>query len=774
MSTTSNPIVKTIASELAVPATSVATAIGLLEEGATVPFIARYRKEATNGLDDTQLRLLDKRLKYLTELSERKLSIIASIKELGKMTAALERQINLLDNKTSLEELYRPFKSKRRTKGQIAIAAGLEPLAQALLKSPDKSPSQQAIEFINPAGGINNTEQALAGAMAILIDRMANDIPLHQQIRQYVWCHSYLEAKAARKKTPPIPQQLSDKYRNYLEHSELLRKAPSHRVLAMLRGRNDGALQLNLNCDPHQQGNRCLAMILKQFNVGDHQPSADNWLFDVASSAWKTRIYPSIENELLTKIREQAEHDAIDVFANNLSDLLMAAPAGEQVTMGLDPGIRTGVKLAIVDGTGKLLATDTIYPHPPRNQWQQSMATVAKLVKKYRVSLISIGNGTGSRETEKLVNQCKKNDDKLAFASVMVSEAGASVYSASELAASEFPGLDVSLRGAVSIARRLQDPLAELVKIEPKAIGVGQYQHDVNQNQLAQRLDEVIEDCVNGVGVDLNMASAPLLCHVSGLNKTLAQNIIAYREQHGRFNDRSQLLKVPRLGPKAYQQAAGFLRIRQGKNPLDNSSVHPEAYALVRHIAADLDQQVGQLIGNKQSLSRIEPDAYINAQFGLPTIEDIVNELDKPGRDPRPEFSTASFKDGIDSIKDLKVDMVLEGIISNVTNFGAFVDIGVHQDGLVHISALAKRFVSDPRDVVKTGQVVKVRVVEIDAQRRRIALTMKLDCAEKQQPSAERRATIDDRQKSTTRDRQQSAPRGNSVLATAFAKAKRK
>ena len=762
-----NHIIKTIAAELNVPFKDVETTINLLEDGATVPFIARYRKEATNGLDDTQLRHLDKRLKYLTELSQRKQSIIGSISELGKLTSALEHLINQTDNKTTLEEIYRPFKSKRKTKGQIAIAAGLEPLTNKLLASPQLSPLEQAKHFINHHQEITTAEQALEGAAAILVDRMAVDIELLAQIRDYVWHNSQLEAKAARKKTPPIQQSVIDKYRNYLEHSEALKRAPSHRVMAMLRGRSDGALQLNLNYDPHQQGNRPLSMLLQKLKLKNHQRPGDQWLNDVATQAWKTRLFPSIENELFSKIKEQAEHDAIDVFASNLSDLLMAAPAGEHITMGLDPGIRTGVKLAIVDATGKLLATDTIYPHPPRNQWQQSITTLAKLAKKYQVSLISIGNGTGSRETEKLVQQCNKETADLSFTSLMVSEAGASVYSASELAAKEFPQLDVSLRGAVSIARRLQDPLAELVKIEPKAIGVGQYQHDVNQTQLSQRLDEVIEDCVNGVGVDLNIASIPLLCHVSGLNKTLATNIVEFREQHGRFNDRKQLLKVPRLGPKAYQQAAGFLRIRAGNNPLDNSAVHPEAYGLVANMAKDARQPITQLIGNKSQLSLIDPANFVDSTFGLPTIQDILSELDKPGRDPRPEFSTASFKEGIETIKDLKPEMILEGIITNVTNFGAFVDIGVHQDGLVHISALANKFVSDPREVVKTGQVVKVKVVEIDCARKRIALTMKLESSPTQ-PAPKPSKT----QPTTSTQSRPNQFQGNNAFADAFKRAK--
>jgi len=717
-------IISILCQEISASASSIETAIALLDEGATVPFIARYRKEATNGLDDTQLRMLDKRLKYLRELDCRKHSILASIKELGLLTPGIERQIALSDNKTELEDIYKPFKSKRRTKGQIAIESGLSPLSEQLLNQPQHSPQQQAHAYINPAKGIKNISDALDGAQSILSEKFASDVSLGQQIRQHMWQYAQLETKKARKKNPPIAQHISDKYSNYFEHSERLNKAPSHRVMAILRGRNDGALQVNLNSNPHSDSDPCLSMLLKQVGIRHSPRAGDQWLVEVAKSCWKSKIYPSIENELLARIKDRAQTQAIDVFAQNLNDLLMAAPAGAHVTMGLDPGIRTGVKVAIVDQNSKLIATDTIYPHQPRNQWQQSLATLSKLIKQYHVSLISIGNGTGSRETEKLVNECKKTN-QLTVKSLMVSEAGASIYSASELAAKEFPQLDVSLRGAVSIARRLQDPLAELVKIEAKAIGVGQYQHDVNQTQLSQRLDEVVEDCVNAVGVDLNMASAPLLCHVSGLNQTLANNIIEYREAHGRFDSRAQLLKVPRLGPKAFEQAAGFLRINRGKQPLDASAVHPESYSLVTKIAKTANLAIKQLIGNKSALSNLSPQDFVSASHGLPTIKDVLSELDKPGRDPRPEFSTATFKDGIESINDLTVGMRLEGIVSNVTNFGAFVDIGVHQDGLVHISAMSDHFISDPHQVVKAGQVVKVTVTDVDSARKRIALSMK-------------------------------------------------
>jgi len=756
-------IINTLATEVAASVNSIKTAIQLLDDGATVPFIARYRKEATNGLDDGQLRTLDKRLKYLRDLAARKESILASIKELGKLTPQVSQQITEADSKTLLEELYKPFKSKRRTKGQIATEAGLAPLANLLLTQPQHSPQQQAHAFIAPRLGIKNITDALDGAQSIVSEQFADNIALIQKIRHHLWQHGQLESKKARKKKTPIAQHVSDKYSNYFEHSEKLNRAPSHRVMAILRGRNDGALQVNLNANPHSDSDTCLALVLSEFGITHSPRAGDQWLLDTAKQSWKSKIYPSIENELLAKIKDTAQTEAIDIFAKNLSDLLMAAPAGEQVTMGLDPGIRTGVKVAIVDTNSKLLATDTIYPHQPKNQWQQSMQTLAKLIEKYQVSLISIGNGTGSRETERLVNECK-NSNQLSFKSLMVSEAGASVYSASESAAAEFPQLDVSLRGAVSIARRLQDPLAELVKIEPKAIGVGQYQHDVNQTQLIQRLDEVVEDCVNAVGIDLNMASAPLLCHVSGLNQTLANNIIEFREQHGRFERRSQLLKVPRLGPKAYEQAAGFLRINQGAEPLDASAVHPESYPLVKQIAKSCQLNVKQLMRNSAVLSAIRPEIFVNPQHGLPTITDVLSELEKPGRDPRPEFSTATFKDGIESIKDLEPGMRLEGVVSNVTNFGAFVDIGVHQDGLVHISALADHFISDPRNVVKAGQVVKVTVTEVDAPRKRIALSMKKDAS----APSERKAPPT----KPLKKQQQSQP-SNSIMAAAFSKAKK-
>lgn len=755
-------IIETLAAEISASTTSIKTAIDLLDEGATVPFIARYRKEATNGLDDGQLRTLDKRLKYLRELATRKQSIITAITESGKLSSQLRQQIEKIDNKTQLEELYKPFKSTRKTKGQTAIESGLEPLAKSLLSQQNRqSPQQQAHAFVDTDLGVANITEALEGAAAILNEKFANNFTLIQKMRDQLWKYSFLESKKARKKNPPIAQTTSDKYTDYFAHSERLNKAPSHRIMAILRGRSDGALQISINPNPHSDSNPCIDLLLNEYHIKSNANPVSQWLIDTAHLSWKTKIYPSLESEAITRLKERAQTDAIDIFASNLNDLLMASPAGEHVTMGLDPGIRTGVKVAIVDAHSKLLTTTTIYPHQPRNQWQQSIEQIAKLVKKYHVSLVSIGNGTGSRETEKLVAECKKLH-QFSFSSLIVSEAGASVYSASELAANEFPKLDVSLRGAVSIARRLQDPLAELVKIEPKAIGVGQYQHDVNQSLLSQRLNEVVEDCVNAVGIDLNRASAPLLCHVSGLNQTLADNIINYREQYGAFTRRSELLKVARLGPKAYQQAAGFLRITAGKEPLDASAVHPESYALVKRIAESTQLKVSQLLQNPTVLQRLTPEDFVDQSFGLPTIKDVISELEKPGRDPRPEFATATFKEGIESINDLYQGMRLEGVVSNVTNFGAFVDIGVHQDGLVHISAIADRFINDPRDVVKAGQVVSVTVMEIDCARKRIALSMKSDATAPKAPA----------QRSSEATNKKNTKQSNNMMSSAFAQAK--
>ncbi|UJF19286.1 RNA-binding transcriptional accessory protein [Vibrio sp. SS-MA-C1-2] len=720
----SQSISQIIAQELNVRQQQVDATIQLLDDGNTVPFIARYRKEVTGALDDTQLRNLSSRLIYLRELNDRRQVIIKSINEQGKLTPELEREIANVDSKTLLEDLYLPYKPRRRTKGQIAIEAGLEPLADLLWLQPENEPNNSASRYINTELGINDEKAALDGARAILMERFAEDATLLDKIRRYLNQNAELQAKVI-----PGKEQEGAKFKDYFEHNERITHVPSHRALAMFRGRNEGFLQLNLNADPNQEptvkGSYCELIIADHYKVELGHNSADLWRKQVISWAWRIKILTHMETELMGTLRENAEREGINVFANNLQDLLMAAPAGPKATLGLDPGLRTGVKVAVVDTTGKLVATDTIYPHQPHNKVAASAHSIIQLIKKFDISLIAIGNGTASRETDSFVAQALK-EAGLKVQTVIVSEAGASVYSASELAAKEFPDLDVSLRGAASIARRLQDPLAELVKIEPKAIGVGQYQHDVSQSLLAKRLDDVVEDCVNAVGVDLNTASAPLLTRVAGLNKTLAQNIVNYRDENGRFDNRTQLKKVARLGPKAFEQSAGFLKVMGGKNPLDASSVHPEAYPVVKSIAQQIGKDISAIIGNSPLLKSLNPNQFIDDNVGLLTVEDIIKELDKPGRDPRPEFKTATFSDGINEIKDLKLGMILEGVVSNVANFGAFVDIGVHQDGLVHISALSDRFISDPRDIVKAGDIVKVKVMEIDIARKRIALTMRL------------------------------------------------
>ncbi len=711
-----------LATELAVSQQQVDAAVRLLDEGATVPFIARYRKEATGGLDDTQLRNLHSRLGYLRELEDRRTVILNSITEQGKLTDALKKELLTADTKTRLEDLYLPFKPKRRTKGQMAIEAGLQPLADSLFDNPNQDPQQLAAGYIRPDEGIADTKAALDGAKYILMERFAEQADLLDAVRRHLSQHGQLQARVVAGQ-----EQTGAKFKDYFEHQEPIGKVPSHRLLAMLRGRNEGVLSLSLVVDTEADSHPCEAIIARHVGWQNKGRAADAWLAGVVSWTWRVKLSLQMETELLGQSRELAEAEAIKVFALNLQDLLMAAPAGARVTMGLDPGIRTGVKVVVVDGTGKLLAQDTVYPFEPFKKVEQSLRTLDELCRKHKVSLVSIGNGTASRETERLVETLMKQSPELKLQKVVVSEAGASVYSASELAANEFPDLDVSLRGAVSIARRLQDPLAELVKIDPKSIGVGQYQHDVSQSQLARNLDAVVEDCVNAVGVDVNMASAPLLTRVSGLTPTLAQNIVAYRDEQGAFTERKQLLKVPRLGPKAFEQCAGFLRIRDGKNPLDASSVHPEAYPVVKRIQERLQQPVQNLIGNSSLLQTLNPQDYTDADFGLPTVQDILKELDKPGRDPRPEFKAARFMEGVEKPSDLFPDMVLEGVVTNVTNFGAFVDIGVHQDGLVHISALTDRFIKDPREVVKAGDIVKVKVMEVDLQRKRIALTMRLE-----------------------------------------------
>ncbi|EOV7447478.1 Tex family protein [Vibrio vulnificus] len=773
----SQAICRLIAQELNVRPEQVTAAVALIDDGNTVPFIARYRKEVTGGLDDTQLRNLDSRLSYLRELDDRRQTILKSIQEQGKLTAELESEILTADSKTRLEDLYLPYKPKRRTKGQIAIEAGLEPLADTLWNHPQTEPESEAIRYINGEKGVEDSKAALDGARVILMERIAEDANLLEKIRQYLNRHAEIVSRVVAGK-----EQEGEKFKDYFEHNEAISKVPSHRALAMLRGRNEGFLSLTLNADPQQdesvRQSYCETLIADHYGVTLSSAPADNWRKQVISWAWRIKVSMHMETELMAAMKERAEIEAIEVFATNLKDLLMAAPAGPRATLGLDPGLRTGCKVAVVDATGKVLATDTIYPHVPQNQYDRAMQTGAALIKQHNIDLIAIGNGTASRETDAFAADLIKRGN-LKVQKIMVSEAGASVYSASELAAKEFPNMDVSLRGAVSIARRLQDPLAELVKIDPKSIGVGQYQHDVSQSMLAKRLDAVVEDCVNAVGVDVNTASAALLTRVAGLSTTLAQNIVDFRDENGRFDSRTTLKKVPRLGPKAFEQCAGFLRIMDGKNPLDASSVHPEAYPVVKAIAEKNQKAVKALIGDSSFLKGLRAVDYTDEHFGVPTVTDIIKELDKPGRDPRPEFKTATFAEGIHNVSDLEVGMILEGVVSNVANFGAFVDIGVHQDGLVHISALTDRFVSDPREVVKAGDIVKVKVMEVDVQRKRIALSMRLNDEPGQdnrsQRSAAPRGQQDRRAPSPRRQDNDNTLGGamGGAFAAAFAKAKK-
>jgi len=701
----------------------VAAAVALLDEGSTVPFIARYRKEVTGSLDDTQLRTLEERLRYLRELDERRAAILASIEEQGKLTGELKRDILEADTKTRLEDLYLPYKQKRRTKGQIALEAGLGELADALFGNPGLNPESEAARFIDAEKGFADTKAVLEGAKYILMERFAEDASLLEKLRGFLKQEATLSARLV-----PGKEVEGAKFSDYFEHDEVLRNTPSHRALAIFRGRNEGILSVALKVGEELPGTShpCELMIAERFGIQQQGRPADKWLSEVVRWTWKVKLYTHLETDLLGELRDSAETEAINVFARNLHDLLLAAPAGPRATLGLDPGLRTGCKVAVVDATGKLLDTATVYPHAPKNDWNGTLAVLAKLCAKHNVDLIAIGNGTASRETDKLAIDLIKLCPQLKMTKIMVSEAGASVYSASELAAREFPELDVSLRGAVSIARRLQDPLAELVKIDPKSIGVGQYQHDVSQLKLARSLDAVVEDCVNAVGVDVNTASAALLARISGLNATLAQNIVAFRDANGAFKSRAELLKVPRLGDKTFEQAAGFLRVMNGDNPLDASAVHPETYPLVQRIAQTTGRDIRSLIGDSGFLKRLDPKQFTDETFGLPTVTDILKELDKPGRDPRPEFKTAEFQEGVESLKDLKPGMVLEGVVTNVTNFGAFVDIGVHQDGLVHISALSEKFVKDPYEVVKAGDIVKVKVMEVDIPRNRVGLSMRM------------------------------------------------
>lgn len=774
-----------IANELKAQTRQVLAAIALLDEGATVPFIARYRKEVTGGLDDTQLRLLEERLAYLRELEERRSAILASIESQGKLTPELKAEIDEAESKQRLEDLYLPYKQKRRTKAQIAREAGIEPLADALLGDPMLKMDEEAAKYLNAEAGFADTKAVLDGARQILMERFAENAEVMETLRHYIKDHGVVIATVAEGKEND-PE--AAKFRDYFGFREKIADVPSHRALALFRGRNEDVLRIKLvlDSDPEdgsrpEKPNPCERRIMSCVGIKDMGRRCDKWLVEVARWTWSVKLESAFENEFFSTLRERAEEEAIRVFAKNLKDLLLAAPAGPRATMGLDPGLRTGVKVAVVDTTGKLLDTATIYPHEPRRDWDKSLHTLGELCKKHGVQLIAIGNGTASRETDKLAGELIKLHAELKLTKIVVSEAGASVYSASELAAKEFPALDVSLRGAVSIARRLQDPLAELVKIEPKAIGVGQYQHDLNQGKLAKSLDAVVEDCVNAVGVDVNTASAALLARISGLNGTLAQNIVAHRDAHGAFARRDDLRKVPRLGDKTFEQCAGFLRIMNGDNPLDASAVHPEAYPVVERILADVQKNVRELMGNSSFLQQLEPAKYTDERFGVPTVQDILRELDKPGRDPRPEFKTATFKDGVEQIKDLQVGMQLEGVVTNVTNFGAFVDIGVHQDGLVHVSMLSDRFVKDPREVVKAGDIVKVKVVEVDVQRRRVGLTMRLNeptARPQQTPRNERPqdtpARKPGRQPGGGRDSasRSNNPMANNALAAAFARAK--
>ncbi len=714
-------IARIIAKELGVGEGQVAATIQLIEEGASIPFIARYRKERTGGLDDTQLRMLAERLDYLTALIDRKEVVLRSIREQSKLTPELEKQIRACMNKVELEDIYLPYRPKRRTKASVAREAGLEPLVDRLLANPSLDPVAEALKYLAADKGVESADGALEGARAILIERMAEAPALVGQIREKVWSSGKLGSKLVKGK-----EAEGAKFSDYFEFDEPISNMPSHRALALLRGEKEGILKVDLDL-PHDEKQRhpAVSTIMTAFNISDRGRPSDQWLAETARQAWKQRLAPSSHGDLVDRLKERADGEAIRIFSRNMKDLLLAAPAGPKVVMGVDPGIRTGCKIAVVDATGKVLETATIYPHEPKRDWNGALVTLAQLAKRHKVELVSVGNGTASRETDKLVGELSAKMPELNLTRVTVSEAGASVYSASELAAKEFPGLDVSLRGAVSIARRLQDPLAELVKIEPKAIGVGQYQHDVDQNALARSLDGVVEDCVNAVGVDVNMASAALLARVSGLNTAVAANIVTYRDEHGPFQTRASLKKVPRMGPKAYEQAAGFLRIMEGKNPLDGSAVHPEAYPVAERIAERSGRPLKSLIGDKAFLSMLDPKSFADEQFGVPTVTDIIAELVKPGRDPRPEFKTATFRDGVETLSDLKLGMQLEGTVTNVTAFGAFVDIGVHQDGLVHISELSDSFVKDPHAVVKAGDVVSVRVKEVDIDRKRIALSMK-------------------------------------------------
>ncbi len=780
-------IAQTIADEIGAQSAQVRAAVGLLDEGASVPFIARYRKEVTGGLDDTQLRNLETRLTYLRELEDRRAAVLASIGEQGKLSDELRNDILAADTKSRLEDLYLPYKPKRRTRAQIAREAGLEPLADGLLGDPTRDPQVFAATFVDTDKGVADTKAALEGARAILMERWGEDAALVGELRTWLGETGVIRARVAEGK-----ENEGAKYRDYFEHAESLAKIPSHRLLALFRARREEILFLELDPGSDAEAGHQYAegRVARKAGIADQGRAADRWLLDACRLTWRAKLHTHLLLDLFNQAREKAEADAIAVFGDNLKDLLLAAPAGPKTVLGLDPGIRTGCKIAVVDATGKLVATETIYPHEPRRQWDQSLQTIKQLCAKHNVELIAIGNGTASRETDKLAGEAIKAAGDPKLQKVVVSEAGASVYSASEFAAKEFPGLDVSLRGAVSIARRLQDPLAELVKIEPKAIGVGQYQHDVDQYRLARALDARVEDCVNAVGVYVNTASAALLSRVSGLSSTVAENIVRHRDDNGPFKRRKDLLKVARLGEKTFEQCAGFLRIADGDQPLDASAVHPEAYPVVERIVASTARPIKALIGDGSFLRGLKAEQFTDATFGVPTVRDILKELEKPGRDPRPEFKAARFAEGVEDIKDLREGMVLEGVVSNVAAFGAFVDIGVHQDGLIHISALSDTFVKDPRDVVKAGDIVKVKVLEVDVPRKRIALTRRLDDTPGQATSRPGQREERGQGQGPRRDAggpnrgqnrgqgnggrpAQSAPPANNALADAFARAKR-
>ena len=749
-----------IAEELGVKAAQVTSAVNLLDEGSTVPFIARYRKEVTGGLDDTQLRTLEERLRYLRELEERREVILKSIADQEKLTPALEKDIRSADTKTRLEDLYLPYKPKRRTKAQIAREAGLEPLADSLYTQREQIPEVAAEAFVDADKGVEDVKAALEGARHILMERFSENAELLGKLRDFLWNEGLMSSRGVEGK-----EEEGAKFRDYFEHDEPLKNVPSHRALAIFRGRNEGVLQSSIRLANEPEDRRethpCEKLVADFWEISDQGRAADGWLKDAVRWTWRVKLLTQLETELMTQVREQAEEEAIKVFAKNLKDLLLAAPAGLRPTIGLDPGLRTGVKVAVVDGTGKLVEHTTIFPHAPQKQWKEALGVLATLCLTHKVELISIGNGTASRETDRLAAELIRSYPKLGLTKIVVSEAGASVYSASELAAREFPDLDVSIRGAVSIARRLQDPLAELVKIEPKAIGVGQYQHDVSQTQMSRSLEAVVEDCVNAVGVDVNTASSALLARVSGLNRTLADNIVSFRNENGTFKTRKDLEKVSRFGAKTFEQAAGFLRIMHGDNPLDASAVHPEAYPVVEKIANQNTREIKALIGDTGFLKALNASDYTDDTFGVPTVEDIINELDKPGRDPRPEFKTAEFQDGVEKLSDLKLNMELEGVVTNVTNFGAFVDVGVHQDGLVHISALSNSFVKDPREVVKAGDIVKVKVMEVDIPRKRIGLSMRLSDKAEERAEARQQPRKERMDKSAAHRPQKTAQRNN-------------